>query len=203
MPTTLITGGTGFIGSRLALACVARGENVRVLAQMNTPAERQNCQELEQHGITIVQGSVTDPDAVVRACDNVDVIYHLAAAQHEANVPDKHYYDVNVEGTRNMLKAAIQKGVSRFVHGSTIGVYGISNNGPVRDDSRLQPDNIYGITKLQGEKVVREFLDKLPIAIVRISETYGPGDRRLLKLFDGSNFGKLLVRVSPDPTRTP
>jgi nucleoside-diphosphate-sugar epimerase/2-polyprenyl-3-methyl-5-hydroxy-6-metoxy-1,4-benzoquinol methylase len=190
MRTTLITGGTGFIGSRLALACAMRGENVRVLAQVNTPAEQQNCQELEQHGITIVEGSVTDTDAVTRACDAVDVIFHLAAAQHEANVPDKHYYDVNVEGTRNMLEAAVGKGVGRFVHGSTIGVYGIGNNGPVSDDSPLQPDNIYGITKLEGEKVVRQFLDKLPIAIVRISETYGPGDRRLLKLFDGIHKGR-------------
>ena len=87
MPTVLITGGTGFIGSRLALACAERGEDVRVFAQRNTPAERQNCQQLEQHGIIIVEGSVTDPGAVARACEAVDVIYHLAAAQHEANVP--------------------------------------------------------------------------------------------------------------------
>ena len=190
MPATLITGGTGFIGSRLALACVEYGENVRVFAQRNTPAERKNCHQLEQHGITIVEGSVTDPGAVARACDGVDVIYHLAAAQHEANVPDKLYYDVNVRGTRNMLEKAVEKGVNRFVHGSTIGVYGIGNNGPIRDNSPLNPDNIYGITKLEGEKVVREFFDKLPIAIVRISETYGPGDRRLLKLFDGIRKGR-------------
>ena len=61
-------------------------------------------------------------------------------------------------------------------------MYGISNNGPVRDDSALQPDNIYGITKLEGEKVVRQFFDKLPIAIVRISETYGPGDPPVARL---------------------
>jgi nucleoside-diphosphate-sugar epimerase len=190
MSAVLITGGTGFIGSRFALACAERGEDVRVLAQMNTPAERQNCQELEQHGITIVDGSVTDPGAVAQACAGVDVVYHLAAAQHEANVPDKHYYDVNVEGTRNMLNAVVEKGVRRLVHGSTIGVYGTNKNGPVCDDSPLQPDNIYGITKLEAEKVVREFFDKLPLAIVRISETYGPGDRRLLKLFDGIQKGR-------------
>jgi len=189
---TLITGGTGFIGSRLALACAARAKKVRVLAQRNTPAERQNCQELEQHGITIVEGSVTDRAAVARACDGVDVIYHLAAAQHEANVPDKHYYDVNVEGTRNLLEAAVRAGVRHFVHGSTIGVYGIGRNAPIQDDSPLQPDNIYGKTKLEGEKVVRQFFDKLPIAIVRISETYGPGDRRLLKLFHGIQKGRFV-----------
>jgi dihydroflavonol-4-reductase len=112
--------------------------DVRVFAQRNTPAERQNCQQLEQHGIIIVEGYVTDPGAVACACEAVDVIYHLAAAQHEANVPDKHYYDITVQSTRNMFEASVH----RFVHGSTIGVHGISNNGPVRDDSPLQADNI-------------------------------------------------------------
>ena len=81
-------------------------------------------------------------------------------------------------GFINMLEAAVEAGVHRFVHGSIIRVYGISNNGSVRDDSPLQPDNIYGITKLEGEKVVRKFFDKLPLAIVRISETYGPRTSR-------------------------
>jgi len=190
MDKILITGGTGFIGSRLALACAERGENVRVFAQRNTAAERQNCQQLQQHRVAIVEGSVTDPGAVATACDGVDIIYHLAAAQHEANVSDKHYHEVNVEGTRNLLQAAVRAGVRRFIHGSTIGVYGIGKNGPIADGSPLRPDNIYGVTKLEGEKVVREFFDKLPIVIVRISETYGPGDRRLLKLIDGVQKGR-------------
>jgi nucleoside-diphosphate-sugar epimerase len=172
-------------------ACTARDENVRVFAQRNTLAERQNCQQLEQHGVTIVKGSVTDSGDAAQACDGVDVIYHLAAAQHEANVPNKRYYDVNVEGTRNLLEAAVGSGVRRF-HRSTIGVYGIGRNGPVQDDSPLQPDNIYGKTKLEGEKVVRQFFDKLPIAIVRISETYEPGDRRLLKFVPWNSKRKIL-----------
>ncbi|UCF20467.1 MAG: NAD-dependent epimerase/dehydratase family protein [Gemmatimonadota bacterium] len=181
----LITGGTGFIGSRLALRCLERGEHVRVLAKLNTAAERQNAEEIEGRGIEVAEGSVSDGQATRRACEGVDVVYHLAAAQHEANVPDKYYYEVNVDGTRNMLAAAVECGVDRFVHGSTIGVYGIGRDGPVGDDSPLEPDNIYGVTKLKGEKVVREYFDKMPIAIARISETYGPGDRRLLKLFKG------------------
>jgi nucleoside-diphosphate-sugar epimerase len=185
MTKVLITGGTGFIGSQLALRCIGEGEAVRVLAQKNTPAERQNAGEIEAHGIEVVDGSVTDRGSVDRACSGVDVVYHLAAAQHEANVPDSHFYDVNVEGTKNLIEAAIGQGVQRFVHGSTIGVYGIGRDGPVTDDSPLEPDNIYGITKLEGEKVVRGYSDKLPIGIARISETYGPADRRLLKLFKG------------------
>ncbi len=167
------------------MRCLDEGEDVRVLARKNTAAEKQNAAELEARGIEVADGSITDGAAVRRASDGIDVVYHLAAAQHEANVPDSYYYDVNVEGTRNMLEAAIEAGVGRFVHGSTIGVYGISRDGPVTDGSPLEPDNIYGVTKLEGEKVVRSYFGDLPIGIVRISETYGPGDRRLLKLFRG------------------
>ncbi len=185
MTRVLITGGTGFIGSQLSAHCIREGERVRVLAQKNTPAERANAQQLEAQGVEVVEGSVTDAEALQRACSGVDVVYHLAAAQHEANVADAHFYDVNVQGTRNALAAALANGVKRFVHGSTIGVYGPGRDGPVSDDTPLEPDNIYGVTKLEGEKVVREYVDKLPIAVARISETYGPGDRRLLKLFRG------------------
>ncbi|KPJ87726.1 MAG: hypothetical protein AMS18_14245 [Gemmatimonas sp. SG8_17] len=185
MTKVLITGGTGFIGSRLALRCHAAGEQVCILGKLNTPAESQNVEELRRSGIAFVDGSVTDPSAVGQACGGIDVLYHLAAAQHEANVPDSYYYDVNVEGTRTVLETALKHGVARFVHGSTIGVYGVGRDGPVGDDSPLEPDNIYGITKLEGEKVVRTYCDKLPVAIARIAETYGPGDRRLVKLFKG------------------
>lgn len=196
MTRVLITGGTGFIGSRLALKCVKEGELVRVLGQKNTPAERLNQRELESKGIEVVDASVTDRIAMRRACSGVDIVYHLAAAQHEANVPDSHYYEVNVEGTRNTLDAAVEARVGRFVHGSTIGVYGIGRDEPVGDDSPLRPDNIYGVTKLAGEEVVQTYFDKLAICVVRISETYGPGDRRLLKLFKGIHRGRF-VRIGP------
>ena len=147
MTSVLITGGTGFIGSRLARRCLDEGDVVRVLGQKNTPGERENAREIEARGIEVVEGSVTDLPALRSACADVDVVYHLAAAQHEANVPDRYYYDINVEGTRNALQAAADQGVGRFVHGSTIGVYGIGRDGPVTDDSPLEPDNIYGVTK--------------------------------------------------------
>jgi nucleoside-diphosphate-sugar epimerase len=74
-------------------------------------------------------------------------------------------------------------GVKRLVHGSTIGVFRAMPGQAVGEDSPLEPQNIYGITKLEGEKVIRQKRGRFPVAVVRISETYGPGDRRLLKLF--------------------
>ena len=121
----LITGGTGFIGSRLALKCLERGDHVRILAQENTDAERENRKSIEAAGARIISGSVTDRNKVAESIRGIDVVYHLAATQHEMNIPDQVFRDVNVNGTKNMLEASVEFGVKRFIHGSTIGVYGI------------------------------------------------------------------------------
>ncbi|MBI3596678.1 MAG: NAD(P)-dependent oxidoreductase [Nitrospirae bacterium] len=179
----LITGGTGFIGSRLALGRLEKGDFVRVLGQVNTEAEAENRRLIESGGAQLLLGSVTEREKVTEAVKDMDVVFHLAAAQHEANVPDQRFWDVNVTGTKNLLEASIQAGVKRFVHGSTIGVYGSAQKGMLDEESSLKPDNIYGVTKREAEKAVLSFKDKIPLVIIRISETYGPGDRRLLKLF--------------------
>lgn len=186
----LITGGTGFIGSRLAGACMDAGDHVRVLAQTNTPAEEANARQLQTGGCDVMLGSVTDRQAAARAVDDREVIYHLAAAQHESHMPDRHFHAVNVEGTENMLRAASHAGVSRFVHGSTIGVYDARPGVTVHDNSPARPDNIYGVTKLQAEQLVQGYRDRLAVVIVRISEVYGPGDQRLLKLFRAIKHGR-------------
>lgn len=189
----LITGGTGFIGARLALRCLDNGDAVRVLGMTNNGAEEENRRRVEKRGAETVIGSVTDAAVVGRAIAGVEVIYHLAAAQHEANVPDQYFRDINVGGTRNLLEAAVAAGVQRFVHGSTIGVYGSAAEGQLDEDTPARPDNIYGITKAEGEKVALSYADRLPVVVVRISEVYGPGDRRLLKLFRGIQKNMFVV----------
>lgn len=189
----LITGGTGFIGSRLAQRCLQRGDEVVVLAQSNTHAEADNIRELEAVGVSVVLGDVSNQQAINVAIDGCEVVFHLAAAQHEANVPDQHFWNVNVEGTRNLLDASVEARVKRFIHGSTIGVYGVEVQGELDEESEKKPDNIYGITKKAGEELVLSYKDKLPLSIIRISETYGPGDRRLLKLYKGIKQRKFFV----------
>jgi nucleoside-diphosphate-sugar epimerase len=179
----LITGGSGFIGSRLALTCLARGDRVTVLGLENTPAEAANCRLLKEKGGTIALVSVTDRERLFALLPGIDVVYHFAAAQHEANVSDQWFWDVNVTGTKNVLEASANAGVKRFVHGSTIGVYGTARTEYLDEESPPQPHNIYSRTKLEGENLARSYQDKLPIVIIRIAETYGPGDLRLLKLF--------------------
>jgi nucleoside-diphosphate-sugar epimerase/SAM-dependent methyltransferase len=180
--SVLITGGTGFIGSRLALECLRRGHAVKALGQENTPAESFNRKMVEDRGGQIILRSVTETEGLPELFHGVDVVFHLAATQHEMNVPDKKFWDVNVLGTRNLLEASVRAGVGRFVHGSTIGVYGVTT-GVIDESTPCVPDNIYGVTKLEGEKLSLTYRDRIPVAVIRIPEVYGPGDRRLLKLF--------------------
>ncbi len=191
----LITGGTGFIGSRLALKCKELGHQVTVYGRTNTQAEERNRREIEEHGITVFDGSVTDKSSIENAVQGVDVVYHLAAAQHEANISDQVFHDVNVTGTENVLQACTEAGVKRYVHGSTIGVYG-NMEGVIDEQTLCNPDNIYGRTKLEGEKKVLAYKEQLMVVIIRIPETYGPGDRRLLKLFKAVNK-KMFFMIGP------
>jgi nucleoside-diphosphate-sugar epimerase len=185
----LVTGATGFIGSRLCLHALGAGIEVRALGRLNNPAESENAHELAQRGAEMHDVSILEPTPLAEVMTGVDIVVHLAAAQHEANVPDEYFRSINVDGTRNVFEAAETARVGRVVHGSTIGVYGWREGTPVREDSPLEPGNIYGVTKLEAEKVVREFEGRVPWSIARISEAYGPGDRRLLKLFKGAERG--------------
>ena len=147
----LITGSTGFIGARLALKCHELGHEVVALGQLNTPIEEFRTQELRGQGVEIQSIALDDKVGLAKALAGCEVVYHLAAAQHEANVPDEYFRQVNVEGTRNMLDASIEAGVKRFVHGSTIGIYGSALDGEIDENSPAHPANIYGVTKLEGE----------------------------------------------------
>lgn len=189
----LITGGTGFIGSRLALRCLQRGDSVTLLGQVNNSAEKENQRVLEDRGAKVILVSVADRDGVFEALQGIECVFHLAAAQHEANVPDQHFWNVNVTGTKNVLEGSMRAGVKNFVHGSTIGVYGDALDGRIDETSPLQPNNIYGVTKLEAEKLVLSFQQKMSVVIIRISETYGPGDYRLLKLFKAIKKGVFFV----------
>jgi len=188
----LITGGTGFIGTRLALRCLERGDQVRVLGQTNNSVEEQNNQHLQEHGVECLVGSVLDIELLGRALEGVDTVFHLAAAQHEMNISDQTFRDVNVEGTRNILELSEMAGIRRFVHGSTIGVYGFLQ-GTIDEDTPTNPDNIYGVTKLAAEQLVLSYADRLAVTVVRIPEVFGPGDRRLLKLFKAICKNKFFV----------
>jgi dihydroflavonol-4-reductase len=190
----LVTGGTGFIGSRLALEARGQGHTVVVAGQLNSDAERARARELEARGVNLEQGSLQDHAYARQIVEGCALVIHLAAAQHEANVPDSYFFDVNVTGTRSLLEACRLAGVGRFVYGSTIGIYGASGGEPLDEATLPRPVNVYGRSKLAAEEVVRSYQGgALELCIVRISETYGPGDFRLLKLFRAVNRGRFFI----------
>jgi dihydroflavonol-4-reductase len=189
----LVTGGTGFIGSRLALQARGEGHEVIVAGQLNSDAERARHEELARAGVSIEQGPLQDAQYAQRVTAGCQAVIHLAAAQHEANVPDEYFFDVNVNGTKTLLEASRGAGVSRFVYGSTIGVYGEYRGQALDEDTPPQPMNVYGRSKLAAEQVVKAQQGEMQTSIVRISETYGPGDYRLLKLFRALDRGRFFI----------
>ena len=188
----LVTGGTGFIGSHLAEAGRRRGAEVTVLGLTDRPEERANVEALARQGIAIVPGSITDPALCRRAVQGATHVFHLAVAMREGGKQDEFFERVNLDGTRHLLEAAADAGVTRFVHCSTIGIFGHRAPGITREDSPLAPGNVYERTKVAAERLVREVAGGrgMPFVILRPADVYGPRDQRLLKLFRGVKRGR-------------
>jgi nucleoside-diphosphate-sugar epimerase len=196
----LVTGATGFIGSRLSVRLREQGHDVVALGQTNNSLEESRFAELADAGIVTLRASLLDEHEIRSALQGCERVIHLAAAQHEANVPDSHFRQVNVDGVRTLLELCLSAGVERFIHGSTIGVYGEATESVLEETSTTNPQNIYGVTKLEGEKLALSYSDRLFVTAIRISETYGPGDGRLLKLFRAINNGSF-VMIGPGTNR--
>ena len=193
LPRIYLTGGSGFIGCQLARYAVERGYPITVTGAVNNDAERARVESLERSGLPVTVVSLDDEVALPRSLAGHEVVIHLAAAQHEAEAPESHFRRVNVGGTLRLLESSIAAGVRRFVHGSTIGVYGAARDGVLDETSPLAPDNRYGRTKAEAERIVRSNARVIETSIVRISETYGPADLRLLKLFRAIERGRYLT----------
>jgi nucleoside-diphosphate-sugar epimerase len=142
--------------------------------------------ELGAAGIEASVGDLTDAAALRRSVDHVDVVYHIAAIYRQAGVPSGRYRAVNATAVGELVSAAAAAGVRRVVHCSTVGVHGDIEGPPATEESPLKPGDIYQRTKLEGERIASEAAaGRIELTIARPSGIYGPGDRRLLKLFRG------------------
>ncbi len=142
---------------------------------------------LAQAGVTLVTGDLRDRQALAAATGGTDVVYHVAAIYRQAGLSDDVYRAVNATAVNDVIEAAARGGARRVVHCSTVGVHGDVEHPPANEDAPLKPGDVYQVTKLEGEERAREAGARLGIevTIVRPTGIYGPGDRRLLKLFRG------------------
>jgi nucleoside-diphosphate-sugar epimerase len=146
----LVTGGTGFVGSHLVRRLLSHGHRVRCLDK--SPGLFDS--ELSELGACLVRGSVTDADKVGECVAGCEVVYHLASPFGDILQPDHVYWDVEVNGTRNVLEAAQRHGVRRVVHCSTQGVHGSLEKTPGDENSSMAPRDYYCYSKVEGELAV-------------------------------------------------
>lgn len=177
----LVTGATGFTGTHLVKALCAAGVKVRAIVRSTSNREALNDLPVEW-----VEGDVFDQQTVKRACQNVKYIFHVAAAYREAKISDEVYWNVHVKSTQLLVEYASQQtAFKRFVHISTVGVHGHIKSPPADESCAFSPGDQYQVTKVEAENWIRKFArdNDFPISVIRPAAIYGPGDRRLLKVF--------------------
>jgi dihydroflavonol-4-reductase len=179
----LVTGATGFTGGHLARALKQQGHDVwAMVRQPNTAAP------LTKAGIQIAAGDLSDPASLPAALShNFDVVFNIAALYRQAGLAESVYHQVNATAVGQLIDAAAKAGVRRVVHCSTVGVHGDIEHPPANEDAPLAPGDVYQVSKVEGERIAREASARtgVEVVIARPSGIYGPGDRRLLKLFRG------------------
>jgi dihydroflavonol-4-reductase len=184
----LVTGATGFTGGHLARRLVAAGDRVRAIV-------RDPSRAAALPGVEIVRGDLTDRDSLRRAMADVDVVFNVAALYRQAGLPASTYRAVNADAVGTIVEEAAAAGVTRVVHCSTVGVHGDIEHPPANEDAPLRPGDIYQETKLEGERIARDASARTgaAVTIVRPTGIYGPGDRRLLKLFRSVARGRFVI----------
>ena len=169
----LVTGATGYVGHSLAMTLAKNGNLVHILVR-NT-----NSTLIPQHPlIKVFAGDITKKETIIPAIENCDVVFHTAALVRSCTRKPTDFFDINVEGTRNMLDAALLAGLKKFVFTSSAGVIGPSLNKEMReDDPRITGfDTDYELSKFLAEKLVKEYAHLgLHTVIAVATKVFGPG----------------------------
>jgi dihydroflavonol-4-reductase len=175
--TTLVTGATGFVGSRVARALLAEGRAVR--ATVRPGSDRRN---LDGLGVEVVEADLGDAASLMRAVDGCDAVYHVAA-DYRLWVPEPaSIYRTNVEGTRMLLRAAGAAGVRAIVYTSSVATLGLPADGtPGDEETPVSLEDMVGHYKRSKFLAERAALalareEGLPVVVVNPSASVGPGD---------------------------
>lgn len=172
----LVTGGAGFLGKAVVNRLVDKGDQVRSLARNYYP-------DLEKMGVDQVQGDLSDPDAVARACEDRTIVYHIAAKGPPWGRYDE-YYQTNVVGTQNIINSCLAQDQTSLIYTSTPSVVGNGRDIEGADESMPYPKKFrthYAKTKAMAEQlVVNASRKKLKSIILRPCKIWGPGDDQIL-----------------------
>lgn len=177
--TVLITGAGGFIGSHLAERLAGLGARTRALVRYNSAGSWGWLESSPQRGdIEVFAGDVRDPDSLRKAMRGVDTVFHLAAL---IGIPYSYdaplaYIRTNVEGTLNVLRAALDENTDCVVQASTSEVYGTAGYVPIDEGHPLKGQSPYSASKIGADKIGEAFYLSfgLPVTIIRPFNTYGP-----------------------------
>lgn len=174
MKTALVTGGAGFIGSHLSERLLKEGYKVKILDNFST-GKSENLLHLESSNLEIVEGDVRDEALVKKVVKGVDLVFHLAAL---TSVPlsfekPKLFEEVNVQGSFNVIDAAIEEEVEKFVFSSSSAVYGDTQNLPVSEEEPLKPLSPYASSKLAVERYLETQKNRIKSVSLRLFNLYG------------------------------
>ncbi|MEW5736650.1 MAG: NAD-dependent epimerase/dehydratase family protein [Thermodesulfobacteriota bacterium] len=180
MEKVLVTGATGFIGSHLVLANLAKGRAVRAFALPGDPG----IAALQAKGVEVVSGDISDFEAVNRAVAGVRLVFHCAAMVTDW-APEELFLKVTVQGTENICRACLAHKVKRLVYLSTNDVFGLSESSVMDEESPLSLwGEPYSDNKILAEQLLRTFVadQRLPASWVYPCWVYGEGDKTFVPL---------------------
>lgn len=173
----LITGGTGFIGSHLADMLLEDGYSVSILKRQTS-----NIKINEQPNLQYIIGDLLDKKSLIKACDSVDSVFHVAAIPRDWETK-KNFYAVNFDGTKNLLDACVENKIKCFVYMSSAAVYGFpKTNKPIPEDYPLHPIGHYGKTKYLAEQLLWRYGHDhdMVVTSVRSPMVIGPRDTMIV-----------------------
>ena len=184
----LVTGAGGFIGSHLVDDQLDRGREVVALDVDLTRLDHQK----EYSRCTLVTGDVRDTALLESIVPGMDVVFHLASAHLEVNKPASYFEEINVDAVKRLVEICRAHRVGRFVHCSSVGVFGSLGKLPANEDTECNPTILYEKTKLAGEEALKASAKDLDYVILRPAWVYGPRCNRTLKLFQAIKRGKFI-----------
>lgn len=177
----LVTGSEGFIGSHLTEYLVSQGCDVRALVlynSFNSWGWLDSLDERTKKSIEVIMGDIRDPRQMHDVVKSRDVVFHLAALiaiPYSYQAPHS-YIDTNVKGTLNVAQAALENGVSRFIHTSTSEVYGTAITVPISESHPLQGQSPYSASKTGADQIAMSYHHSfnLPLTTLRPFNVFGP-----------------------------